>query len=486
MDATNVSSVDAMRCRSVLLALFVVACLTLGIGSQSALAQAPAAEAQEWVKIGQGRYNRRSRSTLIRLNANAGSFVAYRVVPLGRRVVLRNLRLIYRDGTRHDERRRIAMRNRQVSLPINPTAEPRALRGALAFHRRSRRGRRFATLELWGLRAPPTPVPPAPVAARPASQPASPAGTPALTQPPTAATPPVTPGAPATTTAALAPPPEPPEIPALPPKRPPPRPQPIVDNGPLSVLVARASVPTAGGAHSFAFPTGFNRLARLRLQVRGGAINLDDVTLQFGNGESRRVAYGASLPANRQTIWLALKPDQRLTGVTVRLNPRRLRRRDAKRATLDVVAQYRDDWLSRPLGSTLTTSAAAETRTAQPPKAWFYLGGQSPPLFLARNRVGYRTDKVRVVQGAMALRALRVDVRNRGITLRALSVTYRDGSRDDFTVRRRLPAGSSLPVLALKADAPPVQSVELTYRTRLADANAAPNARAFVEVWGQP
>ena len=96
--------------------------------------------------------------------------------------------------------------------------------------------------------------------------------------------------------------------------------------------------------------------------------------------------------------------------------------------------------------------------------------------------LGYENDTVAVARN-WGFNRLRLDVKDRAITLNRLTVVYGDGTTDVVPVGARVDAGSSFGPINLKPK--PVREIQLSYRSRILDAQATGKGYAFVELWAQ-
>jgi hypothetical protein len=97
--------------------------------------------------------------------------------------------------------------------------------------------------------------------------------------------------------------------------------------------------------------------------------------------------------------------------------------------------------------------------------------------------LGYETDVVSVARNR-GFRNLRLDVKNRAITLNQIKVVYSDGSSDTFADRQRVDGGQSFGPVELKSRRP-VKQIEISYRSRIFDSQAQGSSYAFVEFWAR-
>ena len=114
---------------------------------------------------------------------------------------------------------------------------------------------------------------------------------------------------------------------------------------------------------------------------------------------------------------------------------------------------------------------------------WLYLGGQSPLFLSIRRGLGFETDVVSVARNR-GFRSLRLDVKNRAITLNRIKVIFADDSSEVFAERQRVAGGSSFGPVELQSGRP-VKQIEISHRSRIFDSAAEGSGYAFVEFWAK-
>ncbi len=136
-------------------------------------------------------------------------------------------------------------------------------------------------------------------------------------------------------------------------------------------------------------------------------------------------------------------------------------------ARIEVYGEYAEGWLG-PQG---------EGRTYN--QGWVLLGAQSAAL-----RVGFDRDVVPVGRNEGGFAKMRLNVRDRAITLKEVKIVYGNGETDIIPVNTRIDAGGSYGPLDLIGKARTIREVELTYRSRFIDPSAKGKGAAVVEIWG--
>jgi hypothetical protein len=100
-----------------------------------------------------------------------------------------------------------------------------------------------------------------------------------------------------------------------------------------------------------------------------------------------------------------------------------------------------------------------------------------------RRGLGFETDVVSVARNR-GFRSLRLDVKNRAITLNQIKVIYADDSSEVFAERQRVAGGSSFGPVDLRSGRP-VKQIEISHRSRIFDSTAEGSGYAFVEFWAK-
>ena len=178
----------------------------------------------------------------------------------------------------------------------------------------------------------------------------------------------------------------------------------------------------------------------------------------------------ARVGADERTPWLELKGDRFIREIAF-VYPAQSRR---SKARLEIWGEYDDSWFQPGSGSGAFATAN---------NGWLYLGGQSRSLSASGAAWVLKPTSYRL-QRNRGFRSLRLDVKNRAITLNRIAVIYADESSDVFGERQRVAGGSSFGPVELKPDARSSRSRSATARassTRRLKAVAMP----FVEFWAK-
>jgi hypothetical protein len=214
----------------------------------------------------------------------------------------------------------------------------------------------------------------------------------------------------------------------------------------------------------------YGKFQRLRLRALGAAVELKEVRVVYAGGEPDVLAVNAEVGTGERTAWLDLNGDRFIREIAF-IYPAPARR---SKARLEIWGEYAESWFQPSSG----TGAFATANNG-----WLYLGGQSPLFVSIRRGLGYETDVVAVARNR-GFSSLRLDVKNRAITLNRIKVIYADDSSDVFGERQRVAGGTSFGPVSLKSGQP-VKAIEISHRSRLFDSEAQGSGYAFVEFWAK-
>ncbi|HJZ29644.1 MAG TPA: hypothetical protein VKF35_00995 [Hyphomicrobiaceae bacterium] len=386
---------------------------------------------ERWVWIGTRSVDLKKETDRIEVGANKGRFKSVRLVGLDRVIDIDRVTVVT-DGAPHVEKQRLRLERGQSSRPMALGREAQVVRHVDLAYRLHLGAAGPANIELWGLRA--ASAVPVAVSAPPATTGAAATGA-AATGPATATAHPL-----AETTRD--------------------------GRGPALFGVVEVSQ----GVEQDVFKLGreYGQLSKLRLRARGGGVPLKEVRVIYAEGEPEVVPLDAELAADAQTDWLDLNGDGFIREIQF-VYPRAAR---GGKTRLEVFGEYAESWFQPGAGTGGFSSAN---------NGWLYLGGQSPLFVSIRRGLGYETDVVPVARN-QGFGSLRVDVKNRAITLNWVKVVYDDGTSDVFAERQRVAGGSSFGPVELQSGRP-VKEIEVSHRSRLFDSQAAGGGYAFVEFW---
>ena len=387
--------------------------------------------ATRWTWIGTRSMDLKKEEDRIEVGTSKGHFKALMLVGVDRLIYITGVTIDTDGGQPRAHKQRFKLQNGERSSPIQLSRDGQAVRHVTLAYRLHLGAAGPANVELWGLRAGSEP----PVA-RPV---------------PTAPTP---------TASSL----ETSEGPRLPLRG--------DDGGEETEGAVLFGVHEVGATDQDVFKLGreYGKFQRLRLKALGAAVELKEVRVVYAGGEPDVLAVNAEVDTGERTAWLDLNGDRFIREIAF-IYPTPARR---SKARLEIWGEYAESWFQPSSG----TGAFATANDG-----WLYLGGQSPLFVSIRRGLGYETDVVAVARNR-GFSSLRLDVKNRAITLNRIKVIYADDSSDVFGERQRVAGGTSFGPVSLKSGQP-VKAIEISHRSRLFDSEAQGSGYAFVEFWAK-
>ncbi|MEZ5849999.1 MAG: DUF2541 domain-containing protein [Hyphomicrobiaceae bacterium] len=225
----------------------------------------------------------------------------------------------------------------------------------------------------------------------------------------------------------------------------------------------------------------FGKFDKIRLRVLDNDIFINELRVVYSNGDPDVLAVAANVPANARTKWFTLKGDRFIREIQLVYKSRPGFRGQAR---IEVYGEYAEGWYGP--GPTATAGGpiqvTGEAFKHAGNRGWLYLGGQQPLFFSIKKGLGYETDTVSVTRN-WGFNRLRLDVKDRAITLNKLVIEYGDGTSDTIPVGQKVDSGLSYGPIGLKPK--PIKDIKVSYRSRLLDAQAKGKGYAFVEFWAQ-
>jgi hypothetical protein len=204
---------------------------------------------------------------------------------------------------------------------------------------------------------------------------------------------------------------------------------------------------------------------KVRFRVLENDVYLNDVTVVYANGEKDTLAVNAEIKKDSRTRWFNLKGDRFIKEIQLTYRSRPNFRGQAR---IEVFGEYADGWLG-PNG-----------RGRQFNQGWVLLGAQTAGF------LGFDNDLVPVGKNEGGFRRIRLNVKDRAITLDEVRVIYVGGAPDDIykVNRQRIDAGGEYGPIDLKGNKT-IKEIRAKYRSRFLDRQAVGKGAAIVEVWGQ-
>lgn len=192
------------------------------------------------------------------------------------------------------------------------------------------------------------------------------------------------------------------------------------------------------------------RFDAIRLHVEGNGIEIFDVKVRFGNGETQDVQVREQLREGGQTRVIDLQRDDRVIQA-IELTYKTQGRAREGRAHVKVFGRH----------------GAGDAR-----EDWQRLG---------QRQVAFRTDRdtitVTGVEGRFS--KVMIEVQENGIEVLDLKVHFGNGETADVQVRERIPAGGRTRAIELAGEARVINRVEALYRTE-----DRRDGRATIVLWG--
>ena len=211
----------------------------------------------------------------------------------------------------------------------------------------------------------------------------------------------------------------------------------------------------------------------LQLRVRGNAIHLMDLRVNFRNGTTYDVPVRAIVRAGEQTRAIDLPGDLRVIR-NVRMTYRTVGRVRRGQATVRLFGRRGS---ARPAVVAQPAQPTAPVATVQPTqraRAWELLGERV---------VNFRGDHDVIPVGVQDGRFRRIQLRVRGnaVHMMDLRVNFANGTTYDVPIRANIAAGGHTRAIDLPGNRRVIRNVRMTYRTR---ARRAGRGRATVRLFG--
>ena len=201
----------------------------------------------------------------------------------------------------------------------------------------------------------------------------------------------------------------------------------------------------------------------IRLCVFENDIELIGTKVNFVQGEPLTLPYAGPIRANSRTEKLKFKGDRFIRDIEIAY-----KRREQFRGTalVEVWGEYAEGWV--------------DTEAQQYRGGWVLLSSH------AARFIGFEKDVAVVPTNKGGFRKLKVDVRERDITLRSLIVTYADGEKDSLIASaQKVEDGKTLTFDLSRGNRPVgIKEIEAVYRSRIFDRDSK-GRRSIVEISAQ-
>jgi len=378
----------------------------------------------------------RAGNDTIDVSKARGDYRAIRIRNTGDDIVISKARVVYGDNTAHVEDRTINLLSGERSRPIDTRANGKFVDAVAVTYGANTKGG-TSTIQIWGLQGNSRATRTAG-----ATTPTKPGDTtqPVTTAPTNSAATPAAPGS----AVALA-------------------------GG--DVLFGTQSVGFGVDRDVIRVGAEIGKFDKIRLRVLDNDIFLTELKVIYANGEPDTLAVNAEIKQNSRTNWFNLKGDRFIKEIQLGY---RSRPNFKGQAHVEVFGQYAEGWLA-PTGEGRKFNLG-----------WVLLGAQTADFFrINTGKAGFDRDIISVGRNEGGFKKVRVQVRDRAITLNELRVVYASGQEDIIPVKAKVEAGSTYGPIDLKGGSRAIKEIVAFYRSRIFDKNAAGRGKAVVEVWGQ-
>ncbi len=225
------------------------------------------------------------------------------------------------------------------------------------------------------------------------------------------------------------------------------------------VLLGERKVDFAGDRDVIPVTGARGTFRRIKLKVLENAIEVVDLKVHFGNGGTQDVQVRQQLAAGGETRPIDL-PGAARTIHKIELMYRTKGKLRQGRALVKVFGLQEGE------------SPREEAKEQPAPARWEHLGQRQVQRRAER-------DTILVTAKEGRFRKIKLAVRDNGIELLDLAVTFGDGTRHDVNVRAVIAAGGETRAIDLPGEARVIRKVELVYRSR-----SPRKGRATVHLFG--
>jgi hypothetical protein len=210
------------------------------------------------------------------------------------------------------------------------------------------------------------------------------------------------------------------------------------------------------------------KFERIRLRVLGNSIHIKSLKVIYVDGSTQDLAIDARIRANRKTDWFELKGEQFIREIQMIYRSKPSLKGQAR---VEVTGQFAKDWLG----------TSGEGRKYN--EGWVLLGAQTAGF------TGFDRDTITVGKNEGGFTRIRVEAKERPITLREIRIKYYEGPDEVFKMRERVDPGKPYGPLEFKGGKSAIKRIDAKYRSRfniLKGLKKALNGNpAVVEIWAQ-
>jgi hypothetical protein len=207
---------------------------------------------------------------------------------------------------------------------------------------------------------------------------------------------------------------------------------------------------------------------RIRLRVLGNDIHINTLKVVYMDGDTQDIAVDAVVRVNTRSKWFDLKGDRFIREIAMTYQSKPNLKGQAR---VEVTGEYAKGWLG----------AAGEGRKYN--EGWVLLGAQTAGF------TGFDRDTILVGKNEGGFSRLRIETKDRAITLREIRVKYFEGPDEVFTMNERVNPDRPYGPLEFKGGKAAIKAIQAKYRSRfdfLKGFNSVLKGNpAIVQIWGQ-
>lgn len=205
------------------------------------------------------------------------------------------------------------------------------------------------------------------------------------------------------------------------------------------------------------------QFSHLRLNVYDNDVTIRDVRIDYVDGSVQFIPFGVRLKKGTSSEWFEVYKNRFIEKIVLIYRPSKARQK--RTARVEVTGQYAENWLDpKGIGRKFNDG-------------WVLLGAETA------GAIGYDTDTIKVGRNKGGFKEIRLQVRDRSITLRQLRVVYTNGESDIFRLTQRVDPGQTVGPFALPKGKSAIRKIVAKYRSRLFFGKG--KGTAMVEVWGR-
>ncbi len=237
-----------------------------------------------------------------------------------------------------------------------------------------------------------------------------------------------------------------------------------ISNKPEEILLGADNIHLNSGTTTIKTGAETGKFQRLRLGLANSGISVNAIEVNYSDGQSERFDINKRFGKNSSTPWLDLTKDGFIKDLKLTYKARPYYRGKAR---VEVFGLFREDWLKHTAKNTVTSGG------------WIMLGSQTA------NFTGFENDIIKLDKDSGAIDQVKLNVRDRAITLKELHVVYGNGNVETIPARKRISAGRSFGPVKIAQSGQYVKEIHARYRSRFLDPDADKKGRAIVEIWGR-